>query len=152
MDIFKEIKKEHEEFRKLSDEINETTDRAIKTRQSKFEKLYIDLTAHHEAEEAVLVPKLKENKDTKDMGLEILEEHHVIEDLLEKLKNLPVDDETWIIKFGVMKEIMEHHLDEEENEISEEAHKQFDQKTLDSLGEQFEMEEQKQKEKLLSQK
>lgn len=148
MDIFKEIKKEHDEFRKITDEINETTDRAIKTRETKFKKFFINITAHHESEEVVLVPKLKENKETREMGLEILEEHHVLERLLDELKNLPVDDETWIIKFGVMKEIMEHHLEEEEEEISKEAHKQFDQETLDKMGEEFEKEEKKQKEKL----
>lgn len=149
MDIFKEIKKEHEKFRKITDEINETTDRAVKTRESKFKEFFINITAHHESEEAVLVPKLKENKETREMGLEILEEHHVLERLLDELKTLSVDDETWIIKFGVMKEIMEHHLEEEETEISKEAHKQFDQKTLDALGEEFEKEEKKQKAKLL---
>ena len=148
MDIFKEIKKEHDEFRKITDEINETTDRAIKTRETKFKKFFINITAHHESEEVVLVPKLKENKETREMGLEILEEHHVLERLLDELKNLPVDDETWIIKFGVMKEIMEHNLEEEEEEISKEAHKQFDQETLDKMGEEFEKEEKKQKEKL----
>ena len=148
MDIFKEIKKEHDEFRKITDEINETADRAIKTRETKFKKFFINITAHHESEEVVLVPKLKENKETREMGLEILEEHHVLERLLDELKNLPVDDETWIIKFGVMKEIMEHHLEEEEEEISKEAHKQFDQETLDKMGEEFEKEEKKQKEKL----
>ena len=148
MDIFKEIKKEHDEFRKITDEINETTDRAIKTRETKFKKFFINITAHHESEEVVLVPKLKENKETREMGLEILEEHHVLERLLDELKNLPVDDETWIIKFGVMKEIMEHHLEEEEEEISKEAHKQFDQEILDKMGEEFEKEEKKQKEKL----
>ena len=148
MDIFKEIKKEPDEFRKITDEINETTDRAIKTRETKFKKFFINITAHHESEEVVLVPKLKENKETREMGLEILEEHHVLERLLDELKNLPVDDETWIIKFGVMKEIMEHHLEEEEEEISKEAHKQFDQEILDKMGEEFEKEEKKQKEKL----
>ena len=148
MDIFKEIKKEHDEFRKITDEINETTDRAIKTRETKFKKFFINITAHHESEEVVLVPKLKEKKETREMGLEILEEHHVLERLLDELKNLPVDDETWIIKFGVMKEIMEHHLEEEEEEISKKAHKQFDQETLDKMGEEFEKEEKKQKEKL----
>ena len=148
MYIFKEIKKEHDEFRKITDEINETTDRAIKTRETKFKKFFINITAHHESEEVVLVPKLKEKKETREMGLEILEEHHVLERLLDELKNLPVDDETWIIKFGVMKEIMEHHLEEEEEEISKEAHKQFDQETLDKMGEEFEKEEKKQKEKL----
>ena len=148
MDIFKEIKKEHDEFRKITDEINETTDRAIKTRETKFKKFFINITAHHESEEVVLVPKLKEKKETREMGLEILEEHHVLERLLDELKNLQVDDETWIIKFGVMKEIMEHNLEEEEEEISKEAHKQFDQETLDKMGEEFEKEEKKQKEKL----
>lgn len=148
MDIFKEIKKEHDEFKKMAEKISTSTVKAIKTRTDVFSKLKIELTAHHEAEEAVLVPVLKEKKSTREMGIEIIEEHTIITRLLEELESLSVDDETWIVKFKVLNEIMIKHMDEEEHEISKKAHEEFEQKKLDELGKQFE-EEDKQIEKQL---
>lgn len=143
MDIFKEIKKEHDEFKKMAKKINATTKRAIKTRTDSFAKLKLELTAHHQAEEEVLVPALKENKATRKMGLEIIEEHRILDKLMAELQSLAVDDETWIVKFKVFSEIMEKHTDEEENEISKKAHGEFKQKKLDKLGDQFEEEDKK---------
>lgn len=147
MDIFDEMKNEHDKMRKMVEKIKDTTDRAIKTREKEFEKLYIEIKAHHEAEERVLVPVLKNEDDTKEDGMEMIEEHHVLEDLLEDLDNLSKGDESWIVKFGVMDEILEHHFEEEENDIKEKARKQFDKKLLEDLYEKFEDEKQKQKQK-----
>ncbi len=152
MDIFKEMKKEHDEFRKMSEKIGGTTTRATKIRTEDFGKFKLELTAHHEAEEIVLVPVLKEKKATKEMGIEIMEEHNILSRLLDELEALDVTDEKWIVKFKVLKEIMEKHLDEEENEISKEAHKEFDQKRLDELGDKFTQEDKKQEEMLKKEK
>ncbi|KNZ41322.1 hemerythrin domain-containing protein [Acetobacterium bakii] len=143
MDIFKEIKKEHDEFKKIAEKISPTSERAIKTRTDSFAKLKLELTAHHEAEEEVLVPVLKENKATRQMGIEIVEEHNILKKLMEELESLSVDDETWIVKFKVFNEIMEKHTDEEEHEISKKTHEEFEQKRLDELGDLFEAEDKK---------
>lgn len=152
MDIFKEMKKEHDEFRKMAEKIGDTTTRATKIRTEGFAEFKLELTAHHEAEEIVLVPVLKEKKATKEMGIEIVEEHDILSRLLDELEELPIDDEKWIVKFKVLKEIMEKHLEEEENEISEKAHEEFDQKRLDEMGEQFKEEDEKQEEMLKEEK
>lgn len=137
MDIFNVLEEEHEELKKQANDLAETTDRAIKTRQKGFAKFYLNIKAHHETEEELLVPVLKDKKDTWDDGMEINEEHHVLELVLQELQKLAVDDENWIIKFKVMQEIMEHHLDEEEDEICENARKNVDKETLKNIGEKF---------------
>lgn len=148
MDIFQELKSEHEDFRKWSEKIAETTDRAVKTREEQFKKLYIKLTAHHEGEEAVLNPVLRENKETKEFAIEIEEEHNVIDFLMEELRELPVDKENWLTKFKIMKGQMEHHLKEEEGEIATKARKVFYNKKLEDLVEKFEKDMEKRMKKL----
>lgn len=148
MDIFQEIKKEHEDFRKWSEKIAETTDRAVKTREDYFKKLYIKLTAHHKAEEAVLNPVLRENKETKEFAIEIDEEHHVIDFLMEELRGLPVNKENWLVKFKIMKGQLEHHLEDEEDEIAPKARQVFEKARLENLVEKFEKDMSGRKKKL----
>ncbi len=138
MDIFQEIEKEHEDFRKWSEEIAETTDRAVKTREELFKKLYIKLTAHHKAEEDVLNPVLRENKETKDFAIEIDEEHNVIDFLMEELRDLPVDAENWLTKFNIMKGQLDHHLEDEEEDVAPKARDVFQKDRLVNLVDQFE--------------
>ena len=45
----------------------------------------------------------------------------------------------WTARCTVLKELLEHHIDEEENEMFKTARNQFDQKTLAKIGEEFKM-------------
>ena len=47
-------------------------------------------------------------------------------------------DETWIAKFTVMKENLEHHIQEEEGEIFKQATQIFDGDELEALGRRME--------------
>ena len=51
-----------------------------------------------------------------------------------ELSSLPFDDETWIAKFTVMKENIEHHIEEEEGEMFTKARSVFDRAELKDLG------------------
>lgn len=137
MDVFQEIKKEHEDFRKWSDKISETTDRAVKTRKEYFKRLYVNLTAHHKAEEDVINPVLRERKETKGFAIEIDEEHHVIDFLMQELRDLPVDKENWLTKFNIMKGQLDHHLEDEEEEVAPKARDLFEKERLENLSDQF---------------
>lgn len=149
MDIFDEMKKEHKEFKKLADDITETTERAIKTREKKFLKLSTELMAHHQAEEKVLVPVLKEHKETKKMGIEIEEEHHVANQIIYELRDIAVDKENWLVKFEVLKEVMDHHMKEEENEITKKGREVIEKERLEKMADKFEKEMEKQKNEML---
>lgn len=150
MDIFDEMKKEHKEFKKLADDITETTERAIKTREKKFLKLSTELMAHHQAEEKVLVPVLKDHKETKKMGIEIEEEHHVAKQIIYELRDIEVDKENWLVKFEVLKEITVHHMKEEENEITKKGREVIEKARLEKMADKFEKEVEKQKQEMMT--
>jgi hypothetical protein len=46
--------------------------------------------------------------------LEALEEHHLVDDIIEQLKDTPFDGEHSSARFKVTKENVEHHIEEEE--------------------------------------
>lgn len=129
MDVLKEIKKEHDEFRTLISEIE-----AAKGEKKKalFEELYIKLVGHHESEEHVLFPyvKSKSDEEGQDVVLEMIEEHSLVAYQFSVIQKTGIDNETWDAKFSVLKEILTHHMAEEEDELFKQAKKVLDKKTL----------------------
>jgi len=131
------LKKEHDEVKKMLNDLDATTDRAIKPRQDLFGRLKHSLTVHEQMEEAVLYPALKEHAETKDIVLEAYEEHDVVETILGELERTPFDDGIWRAKLTVIRENLLHHIEEEEDEMFGQVRKLFDEETLESLGDQM---------------
>ena len=50
--------------------------------------------------------------------LEGFEEHHVADVIVKELENVSPGDEQWAAKFKVLKENIEHHIEEEEGRCS----------------------------------
>jgi hemerythrin-like domain-containing protein len=66
-----------------------------------------------------------------------LEEHHVAEMVLRELDRAPKADEKWKAKLMVFKEIVEHHIEEEEGKIFAQAERTFDEDRLNEIFESF---------------
>jgi hemerythrin-like domain-containing protein len=73
-----------------------------------------ELNVHESIEEKVLYPALKPHAEARDVVLEGYQEHHVADLLLKELDKLAKNDEKWGAKFKVLKESIEHHIEEEE--------------------------------------
>jgi hemerythrin-like domain-containing protein len=65
--------------------------------------------------------------------------------LLEELATAPKDDEQWTAKFTVLKENIEHHVEEEEGEMFEKARKVLSKDEIEKLGERLQEAKQVQK-------
>ena len=133
------LKQDHEDVKKMLSELEDTTERAVKTREQTFTKLKADLEVHEAIEEEIFYPALKEHPKTKEIALEGYEEHHVVDTVMGEMLELPVSDETWTAKFTVMKENLEHHIEEEEGEMFKQARQVFDDAELEDLGNRMEM-------------
>lgn len=138
MDALKLIKDDHEKMRKLLTELESTTERGIKTREELYSTIKGELTVHEIIEEEIFYPALKDHPKAKDIVLEAYEEHHVVDVVMAELEETPVDDETWGAKAKVMKENVEHHMEEEEGEMFQKARQVFDKDELEELGTRME--------------
>jgi hemerythrin-like domain-containing protein len=138
MDAIELLEQDHVKMKKLLEDADATTERGVKTREELFLKIKRELTVHETIEEQILYPALEEYRKAKDIVLEGYEEHHVADLLMAELENLPFDDERWGAKLGVMKEGIEHHIEEEEGEMFPKARQIFDQAKLDELGSRME--------------
>jgi len=131
------LEDDHRKMRKLLDELEATTERGIRTREELYSTIKGELTIHELIEEEIFYPALKEHPKAEDIVLEGYEEHHVVDLVMAELENLPVDDESWGAKAKVMKENVEHHMEEEEGDMFKQARSVFDRAELEQLGERM---------------
>jgi hemerythrin-like domain-containing protein len=76
------------------------------------------LRAHATLEEEIFYPAAREAGDElEDDILEDLEEHHVVEVVLDELEGMDPGDERYAAKFLVASELVDHHVEEEEQEL-----------------------------------
>ena len=134
MDAIAMLKADHDKVKKLLDELETTTERGVKTRAELFSTIKGELTIHEVIEEEIFYPALKAHPKAKDIVLEGYQEHHVVDLLMGELEDLDVTDEKWGAKALVMKENIEHHIEEEEGEMFTKARQVFDRQELEDLG------------------
>ena len=134
MDAIALLKADHDKVKKMLAEGEETTERAEKTRTELFDTLKSEMLIHERIEEEIFYPALKAHPKARDIVLEGYEEHHVVDEIMGELETTPVTDETWGAKFKVMKENIEHHIEEEEGEMFKQARQVFDADELEQLG------------------
>jgi hemerythrin-like domain-containing protein len=134
MDAIALLKDDHDRVKKMLAEGEETTERAEKGRTELFAKLKADMVVHERIEEEIFYPALKDHPKAKDIVLEGYEEHHVVDEIMGELEATDVTDETWSAKFKVMKENIEHHIEEEEGEMFKQARQVFSAEELEELG------------------
>ena len=134
MDALVLLKQDHDKVKRMLSELDDTTERAVKTRAATFTSLRRELEVHEAIEEEILYPALTEHPKSKAIALEGYEEHHVVDTVMAEMRDLPVSDETWTAKFTVMKESLEHHIEEEEGDMFKKARQIFDEDELELLG------------------
>jgi hemerythrin superfamily protein len=133
-DAVKLLKNDHRRFEKLMAEGQQTTERARKRRKDVLSTLAAEIAAHERKEEKVLYPALKRHSEAKDIVLEGYQEHHVADVLVGELKNMDPADERWGAKFKVLKESLEHHIEEEEGHMFRTARSVLGRDRLEELG------------------
>ncbi len=77
------------------------------------------LTLHTQLEETIFYPAVRgiDTEQAKDMVLEAYEEHHVVKMILKELPKVDPKADNFEAKMTVLKELVEHHVEEEEREM-----------------------------------
>jgi len=148
MDAITLLKNDHEKVSAIFEKLEPTTERALKTREELFAKLKAELDVHAHIEETIFYPAIKDAAETRAITLEGYEEHHVVKILLSELASMPVDTEQWTAKLKVLKENVEHHVEEEEDEMFKSVRKILTKEEIDNLGARMEAEKQNQSGKI----
>ncbi len=137
MNLFTLLKTDHEKVAGILASIEETTERAAKGREELFTRLKEELDLHAKIEEEIFYPALEDSEETREVTLEAYEEHRLVKQLLAELESEPKDTEEWTAKFTVLKENIEHHVEEEEGEMFKNARQVLSEEEIETLGNQL---------------
>src|SRR5688572_9856499 len=137
MNAFQLLKNDHKIVSGLFDQIESASGQA---KTQLFTRLKSELDVHALIEEKVFYPALENQKESREITLEAYEEHKVVKDLLAELANGSSADEEWDAKLKVLRENVDHHVDEEEGELFDKADDVLSDEDLDRIGEQMEAE------------
>ena len=101
--------------------------------------IFEELEVHTKIEEEVFYPTVTTlNDEIHELVTEGIEEHHVVDHLMEEINGLGVPNEQWAAKMKVLIENVEHHADEEEEELFPKVRQAMDEDALTELGQRLE--------------
>ena len=140
MDATKLLKQDHDEVRALFKEYEKAGDRAVAKKEKLAAQICEALTVHAEIEEEIFYPAVKaaRSEEVKDEVREAVEEHKIVKTLVAEIEKMKPSDEQFDAKMTVLKEGVEHHASEEEEEMFKQARKNLSKDRLEELGEEME--------------
>ena len=141
MNAIKLLTQDHKKVRQLLSELADTTTDETSERERLVEQIANEVNIHAQIEEEIFYPAFKkaaEESEDEKMFYEAAEEHHVVEMVLPELVQTDPGTEEFSAKAKVLKELIEHHADEEENEMFKRARSLMDDDELEDLGTRLE--------------
>lgn len=140
-DILKTLKDEHADVRAMFEKMNDTTDRAVKTRAELLEQIEASLIPHAKWEEQVFYPAFKERADRDGLKThaEALAEHHAVENsVIPEVHAADPGSPEFAGRAKVFAEFVDHHAKEEEKTMFKMARELFSAEERAQLDEQYE--------------
>jgi len=99
-----------------------------------------EIRVHSKVEEKIFYPAFKKavrKEDGQKLFYEATEEHHVVDMVLPELKRTDPSSDEFAGKAKVLKDLIEHHAGEEEQEMFPEAKRALGKDELERLGEEI---------------
>jgi hemerythrin superfamily protein len=136
MDAISLLKKQHREVEQIFKQIEKAGDG--EERRQLMTALARSLEMHTSLEEEIFYPAVREapGKKTEAMVNEAFEEHGVVKLVLRELPHVDPGDERFDAKMTVLRELVEHHVEEEEKAMFKLAQK-LGKQELRELGERM---------------
>jgi hemerythrin-like domain-containing protein len=136
--ILQDLYDDHREVAGMIDTLLKTADGSERNRL--FKEMMTKLVAHLEAEQRVLYKKMEKSEDekTRKFAFEGTNEHQIAEQQLQQMaKARNKAGEQWTAQLTVLRELVNHHVEEEESTGWSCARKEFDREELDKMRDQF---------------
>jgi DUF438 domain-containing protein len=141
MDATKLLKEQHDEVRELFKRYEKLEDGDRRERLDLFREIKKKLEIHARIEEEIFYPPLRRarREQARQDVAEAYEEHHLIKTALKDLSSVdPATEAEFDGTMKVLKENVEHHADEEEDDLFGDARKVFSREQLEDFGRRLE--------------
>lgn len=141
MSILDNLKKDHDKVREILKKTDILIEKYPNVDEEQEKKLMVklmsELEPHNKAEEKVFYEALRTKGKDSLKPYEGLEEHHLAMQVLKALQKDTLEKSQRSAKIKVLKEILLHHIEEEESKYFSEAKRCFTSEELRNLGEKF---------------
>ena len=134
------LKKDHEKVRGLFAQLEKSAMRGGPKVEKLVTQIESELKIHTTIEEEIFYPAFRDavrSKDDKEMYYEAQEEHHVVKLVIPDVEGSQKSGPEFAAKAKVLKELVEHHADEEEKEMFKSARKALSRAELQELGDRM---------------
>lgn len=135
MDAIELLEQQHQEVKDLFEQIEEADESDEKVEL--LQDLADNFAAHGTIEERIFYPAAYA-ESTKELLEEAVEEHLSAKRVLADLLKMKPGDENFEAKIKVLKEQIEHHVEEEESELFPKVRARFEADYLESMGDKME--------------
>lgn len=136
MKIFEELKNDHEKQRSLlNDLVNSSVD--DNNRGELVKKLNNELKGHAKSEERYFYTELLKHDKSQEEARHSISEHHDIDEALATVEDTKTNSTAWLTHAKSLKELVIHHLDEEEQDIFKVAEKVLSESEQEKLGNDY---------------
>jgi hemerythrin-like domain-containing protein len=138
MDAIELLKADHREVEELLNRIADLEEDDAEERGELFEQVKAKLKAHETIEQEIFYPAAKEaGEEAEEIVSHSYVEHHLVDVLIDEIGEVSPGDEEWTAKTHVLKELVMHHVEEEQDELFPAARNELEKERLEQLGEEM---------------
>jgi hemerythrin superfamily protein len=140
MNVIELLKKDHETVSKLFKSFEAAKeDEDAGSRQQIARQICQELAAHATVEEELFYPAVDakataEDEKAEDLVKEADEEHRVVKALVAEVESMDESEDHFNAKMKVLKDVVEHHVEEEEGDLMPKAKKLLTSDELEEIG------------------
>ena len=139
MDALELLRSDHDTVRGLFDQFKSAHEAEDTEQMAQLkEQIFTELRVHTSIEEEIFYPEAEEvGEEAEELVGEGVEEHHVVKVLMGEIDQLDPSEDTWTSKMTVLIENVEHHAQEEEEELFPQLRETFGDEKLAEMGERL---------------
>ncbi len=135
------LKEDHKKVKALLASLEKATERSADRRVKLLQQIESEVKVHATVEEEIFYPAFRDavrKKEDRELYQEALEEHHVVDLVMPEVKDADPAGEVFAAKAKVLKELIEHHAEEEEKDMFKKARQAMEIEELRDLGARIE--------------
>ena len=130
------LEQQHREVEELFEEFEDAGEGALKTKGRLCKEISDALAVHAEIEEKLFYPESKQ-ENTEEILRESVEGHLAMKRIVADLIESEPSDQQFDAKMKVLKEQVEHHVEEEEKDLFPKVRKDLSKEELEDLGDRM---------------
>jgi hemerythrin-like domain-containing protein len=139
------LKADHKNVKQLLKRLAATSEDETSEREELLGEIENEVKVHTTIEEEIFYPAFKESLRSESdahVYFEALEEHHVVDLVMPEIREADLESEEFAAKAKVLKDLIEHHAEEEESQMFPKAKRAMGAAKLRELGQELQMRKQ----------